>query len=64
MNGSTVYVANRGRGTEVFQGERVANGAENTIAVFSIDPQTGEPTQTPRLDEFVLKVVWKQCLRL
>ena len=44
MNGSTVYVANRGRGTEVFQGERVANGAENTIAVFSIDPQTGEPT--------------------
>jgi 6-phosphogluconolactonase len=43
-NGRTLYVANRGQGTEVFQGERVANGTENTIAVFSIDPQTGEPT--------------------
>lgn len=43
-NGKTLYVANRGRGTEVFQGERVANGTENTISVFSIDPQTGEPT--------------------
>ena len=28
----------------MFQGERVANGTENTIAVFSIDSQTGEPT--------------------
>ncbi len=43
-NGRTLYVANRGRGTGVFQGERIANGTENTIAVFSIDPQTGEPT--------------------
>ncbi len=27
-NGRILYVANRGRGTEVFQGERVANGTE------------------------------------
>jgi hypothetical protein len=34
----------------VFQGERVANGTENTIAVFSIDPQTGEPTLIQTID--------------
>ena len=54
--GSTVYVANRGRGTEVFQGERVANGAENTIAVFSIDPRTGEPTLIQTIDTHSIAV--------
>ena len=49
-NGRTLYVANRGRGTGVFQGERVANGTENTIAVFSLDPQTGEPTLIQTID--------------
>ena len=49
-NGRTLYVANRGRGTEMFQGERVANGTENTIAVFSIDQQTGEPTLIQTID--------------
>ena len=55
-NGRTLYVANRGRGTEVFQGERVANGAENTIAVFSIDPQTGEPTLIQTIDTHSIAV--------
>ena len=42
--GRTLYVANRGRGTEVFQGETViAEGMENSIAVFSVNPETGEP---------------------
>jgi 6-phosphogluconolactonase len=43
-NGRTLYVANRGRGTEVFAGEEViAEGMENSIAVFSVNPDTGEP---------------------
>lgn len=49
-HGRTLYVANRGRGTEVFRGERVANGAENTIAVFAVDPQTGEPRRVQTID--------------
>ena len=56
-NGRTLYVANRGRGTQVFQGERVANGDhENTIAVFSIDPQTGEPTLIQTIDTHSIAV--------
>ena len=55
-NGRTLYVANRGRGTEVFQGESVANGTENTIAVFSIDPQTGEPTLIQTIDTHSIAV--------
>ena len=56
-NGRTLYVANRGRGTQVFQGERVAHGDhENTIAVFSIDPQTGEPTLIQTIDTHSIAV--------
>ena len=55
-NGRTLYVANRGPGTEVFQGERVANGAENTIAVFSIDLQTGAPTLIQTIDTHSIAV--------
>lgn len=43
-DGRTLYVANRGRGTEVFRGETViADGMENSIAVFTANPATGEP---------------------
>jgi 6-phosphogluconolactonase (cycloisomerase 2 family) len=43
-NGRTLYVANRGRGTEVFRGETVvAEGMENSIAVLDVNPATGEP---------------------
>ena len=55
-NGRTLYVANRGQGTEVFQGERVSNGAENTIAVFAIEPQTGEPTLVQTIDTHSIAV--------
>lgn len=42
--GRTLYVANRGRGREVFWGEEViSEGMENSIAVFSVNPDTGEP---------------------
>lgn len=43
-NGRFVYVSNRADGTVDFNGEKVFNGGENTIAVYSIDTQTGEPT--------------------
>ena len=42
-NGRFLYVANRASGTVDFQGKRVFAGGENTIAVFSLDQQTGEP---------------------
>jgi 6-phosphogluconolactonase len=43
-NGQTLYVANRGRGKEVFRGEEViSEGMENSIAVFSLNSATGEP---------------------
>ena len=49
-NGRTLYVANRGRGTETFRGETVSNGTENTISVFDVDPDTGEPTLEQTID--------------
>jgi 6-phosphogluconolactonase len=43
-NGRTLYVANRGRGTEVFRGEEIiSEDMENSIAVFSVSADTGEP---------------------
>jgi 6-phosphogluconolactonase (cycloisomerase 2 family) len=43
-DGRTLYVANRGRGTEIFEGETVISAdMENSIAVLSVDPETGEP---------------------
>jgi 6-phosphogluconolactonase len=42
--GRTLYVANRGRGKELFRGEEViSEGMENSIAVFTVNPETGEP---------------------
>ncbi len=55
-DGRTLYVANRGRGTEVFRGETVSNGTENTIAVFSVDPATGEPTLVQTIDSHSIAV--------
>jgi 6-phosphogluconolactonase (cycloisomerase 2 family) len=43
-NGRFVYLANRASGTVDFQGQRVFAGGENTIAVFAINQETGEPT--------------------
>ncbi|PWU06788.1 MAG: 3-carboxymuconate cyclase [Terriglobia bacterium] len=43
-NGRFIYVANRAGGTVEFEGKRVFAGGENTIAVFSINQETGEPT--------------------
>ncbi len=42
-DGRSLYVANRGVGQEDFQGQKVANGSENSVATFAIDPVTGKP---------------------
>jgi 6-phosphogluconolactonase len=44
-NGRFVYVSNRADGTVDYEGDKVFNGAENTLAVFAIDPSSGEPTR-------------------
>jgi 6-phosphogluconolactonase len=49
-NGRFVYVANRASATVDFNGIRIAAGGENTIAVYSIDPNSGEPTLIQTLD--------------
>jgi 6-phosphogluconolactonase len=49
-NGRTVYVSNRASVTVDFNGKRVFRGGENNIAVFSINPSTGEPTLIQNAD--------------
>lgn len=41
--------ANRSDGTADFEGKKVYVGGENSIVVFRIDPQTGEPTLIQRM---------------
>ncbi|HXW27084.1 MAG TPA: beta-propeller fold lactonase family protein, partial [Xanthobacteraceae bacterium] len=43
-NGRFAYVGNRASDTVEFQGKQVFPGGENSIAVFALDPATGEPT--------------------
>ncbi len=42
-NGQFVYVANRASDSTVMDGRRVFVGGENSVAVFAIDPDSGEP---------------------
>lgn len=42
-NGREVYVANRAHGKTSYEGKSVFDGCENSIAVFRINPATGEP---------------------
>jgi 6-phosphogluconolactonase len=49
-NGKVVYTANRGTGTVAYEGKQVFAGGENNIAVFDIDPKTGEPTLVQNID--------------
>jgi 6-phosphogluconolactonase len=49
-NGRFVYVGNRASDTVEFEGKKVFPGGENSIAVFSIDPATGEPTLIQNAD--------------
>jgi 6-phosphogluconolactonase (cycloisomerase 2 family) len=43
-NGRFLYGANRAEATVEFQGQQVFKGGENSIAVYSINQSTGEPT--------------------
>lgn len=49
-NGRYVYVANRASGTADAGGKAVFIGGENNIAVYAIDPQSGEPTAIQHAD--------------
>lgn len=49
-NGRTAYVANRASDTTDFAGQRVFAGGENSLAVYTIDPATGEPTLVQSID--------------
>src|SRR5262249_59349506 len=49
-DGRFVYVTNRNRGEVELDGRRVFNGGDNSVAVFSIDARTGEPTLIQTID--------------
>ena len=49
-NGKFVYVANRASGVAKVDGQDVYIGGENNIAVFKIDPVSGEPTLIQHAD--------------
>src|SRR5579862_4032954 len=49
-NGKILYQANRAAGTVEFEGKRVFAGGENSIAVWSINRETGEPTRIQNID--------------
>jgi 6-phosphogluconolactonase (cycloisomerase 2 family) len=49
-NGRYVYVGNRASDTVDFNGKQVFPGGENSIAVFAIDPSSGEPTLIQNAD--------------
>jgi 6-phosphogluconolactonase len=49
-NGMFVYTANRADSTVEVNGKKVFAGGENSIAVFAIDPATGEHTRIQSID--------------
>jgi 6-phosphogluconolactonase len=49
-DGRAVYLSNRANATVDFNGKRVFRGGENNIAVFAIDPGTGEPRAIQHAD--------------
>jgi 6-phosphogluconolactonase (cycloisomerase 2 family) len=49
-NGQFLYVGNRATGITDFHGTQVFSGGENSIAVYRINPQTGEPSLIQNAD--------------
>lgn len=49
-DGRFLYCVNRGHVPVEHQGQKVLIGADNTFAVFTIDPSTGEPTLIQHID--------------
>ena len=56
-NGRFVYQTNRGSGMVEVGGHKVANGGENDVAVWAINPASGEPTLIQRgwTDDYELR---------
>ncbi len=49
-NGRFLYGANRSEALVDFNGRKVYKGGENSIVVYSLNPQTGEPTQIQNIE--------------
>jgi 6-phosphogluconolactonase (cycloisomerase 2 family) len=49
-NGKFVYVTNRASGVTEFEGKKIFAGGENSVAVFAINQDTGEPTLIQNID--------------
>ena len=49
-NGRFVYLTNRASREVEFEGKKVFAGGENSVAVYSINPETGEPTLIQNID--------------
>ena len=49
-SGKFVYLVNRADATHSHQGRPVFSGGENNIAVYAINPETGEPTLVQHVD--------------
>jgi len=49
-NGRFVYQTNRSSALTDFQGQKVLAGGENSVAVFAIDPSSGEPKLIQNID--------------
>ena len=49
-NGRVAYVANRASSTVETGGRKLFAGGENTLAVFALDPETGEPRPIQHVD--------------
>lgn len=49
-SGRFLYVVNRATGVEQFEGQAIANRGEDTIAVFSLDPATGQARRIQSAD--------------
>ncbi len=49
-NGRFAYQANRAGGTTEFEGQRVFAGGENSIAVYAVNQDTGEPNLIQNMD--------------
>jgi 6-phosphogluconolactonase (cycloisomerase 2 family) len=55
-NGRIAYLANRAHFMVTLEGQRVFGGGENTIAVYALDRETGEPTMIQSVDAHGLGV--------
>ena len=49
-NGRLVYVANRSQDVVDFNGKKVYKGGENSIVVYAISQETGEPTAIQHIE--------------